>query len=480
MHNKKPSDKKLLYNLFYEKGDFTPNVAWVILQYLPSKDLLSILKVGFKKSIWKKISGIVKNIIGTGNIGPIIEQIPKIQNVAYKLLEQRWKPTQIVCGGAHTMVLMKDGTILSCGRDDKNQLGRKTNVSGCSDILQPIMLDGEAKQVACGTEHTIILMNDGTVRSVGENMSGQLGREISKVNYIFNQITLRQINLKGKAKQVACGDSHTVILMKNGSVWSCGANNAGQLGRETDKGCDFLLRKVNLYGNNAKQVVCGALHTFVLMENGSVWSCGANNDGQLGDNRHVGTSRSNFDFQQIDLHGNRAKQIACGNTLTVILTEKNVILSCGSNRYGQLGSNRNFAEKRCNPIFQPIIFNSIAKQIFCGDVITWVLTNNGAIFMCGDRTSYYNHSGCTNIPYTEVGILQQIDFRTHKVSRVANGTGYTVILLENGRLLSRGINTTGQLGRNEISLFYGLNRNKFDGVFRVCYDFKSVIKKIVL
>ena len=41
--------------------------------------------------------------------------------------------------------------------------------------------------------------------------------------------------------------------------------------------------------NDVKQVICGAYHTFILKNDGSIWGCGYNNSGQLG----LGTSDDN-------------------------------------------------------------------------------------------------------------------------------------------------------------------------------------------
>ncbi|MFA6867340.1 MAG: hypothetical protein WCR54_07475, partial [Clostridia bacterium] len=81
------------------------------------------------------------------------------------------------------------------------------------------------KQVSCGNYHTVFLMEDGTVRTVGYNAFGQCGTG----NTTNPQLSLYTPNITG-VKQVACGNTHTVFLMEDGTVRTVGLNTNGQCG----------------------------------------------------------------------------------------------------------------------------------------------------------------------------------------------------------------------------------------------------------
>ena len=76
------------------------------------------------------------------------------------------------------MFLTKDGRVLTVGKNSSGQLGDGTN----EDKNSPVYVTGQngtilkgVTAVAAGYEHTLFLMNDGSVFSVGQNSQGQLG-----------------------------------------------------------------------------------------------------------------------------------------------------------------------------------------------------------------------------------------------------------------------------------------------------------------
>ena len=79
-----------------------------------------------------------------------------------------------------------------------------------------------APQLAGGWRHTVVVMEDGSVRAFGRNVHGQLG-DGSTVNRSV-PITLFG---EGGVRAVACGVGHTVLLMEDGSVRAFGYNTYG-------------------------------------------------------------------------------------------------------------------------------------------------------------------------------------------------------------------------------------------------------------
>ncbi|ELR24272.1 BTB/POZ domain containing protein [Acanthamoeba castellanii str. Neff] len=97
-----------------------------------------------------------------------------------------------------------------------------------------IGLDGfKVVQIACGESHSVALTDAGTVYTWGNGLSGQLGHcNESSVN----RPQLVQACLGMKVLYIACGSYHTVALIDTGDVVVWGSNEESQLGIEGESG----------------------------------------------------------------------------------------------------------------------------------------------------------------------------------------------------------------------------------------------------
>ena len=115
------------------------------------------------------------------------------------------------------------------------------------------------------------------VATFGNNMFGQLGNGTME-NWSTTPIYLTSIS---NAQQVACGENHTVVLLADGTVKAFGDNTYGQLGDGTNTTRSSPVTVLDI--SNATGVSCGANHTHVILLDGRVMAFGRNNYGQLGD-----------------------------------------------------------------------------------------------------------------------------------------------------------------------------------------------------
>ena len=174
--------------------------------------------------------------------------------------------------------LTKNGVELEGGESLDELLGKVEVEDGF------IIRSSEVKQVACGSHHTFILKNDGSLWSCGYNTNGQLGLGDDSNRHAFTQVTT---NINNDVKQIACGQVHTIIIKNDGSVWACGYNANGQLGLGDTTNKNTFTQVTTNINNDVKQIAaCGEYYTFLLKNDGSAWACGLNAKGQLG----LGTS----------------------------------------------------------------------------------------------------------------------------------------------------------------------------------------------
>lgn len=87
---------------------------------------------------------------------------------------------------------------------------------------------------------------------------------------------------------VSAGCNHSIALKRDGSLWTWGANSDGQLGDGTKVDRNIPIRVGT--DNDWIAVAAGGWHNLALRNDGSIWSWGRNFLGQLGDDRTHSTS----------------------------------------------------------------------------------------------------------------------------------------------------------------------------------------------
>lgn len=226
--------------------------------------------------------------------------------------------------GSHIILLNPDGTVWSIGSNNHGQLG-----IGKSDneIHEPVMVPGlsKVKAVAAGANHSVALLQNGTVWTWGGNDSGQLGIG----SRIDNSEPVQVYGLQDIIA-IASGRTHVVALKKDGTVWSWGSNFSGQLGMDTSGTSSQPVKNPFLSGITA--ITAGAFHTAALKNDGTVWAWGFNGNGQLGN----GTCE-NYNIP-VKVNGlTNVMAIAAGNQHTVALQDNGTAWTWGSNHAGQMG-----------------------------------------------------------------------------------------------------------------------------------------------
>ena len=192
--------------------------------------------------------------------------------------------TAVAGGDAHSIALMNDGTVWTWGWNVYGQLGDGTTTNS----LAPVQVKGPGGSgqlngimaVAGGMHHTIALKNDGTVWTWGLNALGQLGDGTTT-----DSPTPVQVVGPGGSGfltgviAIAGGYGHTVALKSDGTVWSWGFNQYGQLGDNTTTSSSMPVQVVGPGGSGflsaIKAIACGESHSIALMNDGIVWAWGA-------------------------------------------------------------------------------------------------------------------------------------------------------------------------------------------------------------
>jgi len=233
-------------------------------------------------------------------------------------------------GDNFSFAILTNGQLMSWGGNNSGQLGLghsqnayyPTNVGPANAPLTDI------KQVAGGGAHTLAVKTNGSVLTWGYNVFGQLGKGNSANTNLPTVIEpVRFTNVA----QTAAGGYHSLFL-QNGEVWSCGYNGLGQLGLGNSSNTSFPTRIAGL--SNVTRIAAGSYHGLALLDDRTVWSWGDNSYGQLGYPMVGTTSRPT----RVSLLTNVVAIAAHDNVSAAI--ENDRIYVWGTDEHGQIGNGR--------------------------------------------------------------------------------------------------------------------------------------------
>ena len=246
------------------------------------------------------------------------------------------------------------------------------------------------KQVSAGGAHTVAIKTDGTLWTWGYNNRGQLGD-----NTIITRSTPVTTFAGGNNwKQVFCGNERTLAIKTDGSLWVWGQNNAG-LGINNASGDRSTPVTTFAGGTDWKSVASGGSHTVAIKTDGTLWVWGGGSDGKLGTNNTAERSIPVTTFAG----GNTWKQVACGYFNTTAIKTDGSLWTWGRNNEAQLGTNG--GPNRSTPVttfaggnnWKSVSFgnnaeNHIAAIKTDGTLWTWGRNSNGQI---GVNQGYGTH-----------------------------------------------------------------------------------------
>ena len=248
--------------------------------------------------------------------------------------------------------------------------------------------------------------------------------------------------------EVQEGKNFTIALKQNGTVWSYGLNNNGQLGLGDNEN---RIEPTQIEGlDNIKEISTGYSHSLALTKDGEVYAWGENTNGQLGiDDVGAPSLRP----QKIDAISNiikinayKNKSIALSNdgkvyvwgegqsTLPMRLISATKVADIS----GDLILAQNGLVYNISNLTTPISgLNNIAK-ISAGINHNLALDVDGVVYAWGTNT--YGECG---IATTGTTAVRKVTFNIFKISA---GNCTSILQSENGSIYVLGNNANGQIG----------------------------------
>jgi hypothetical protein len=244
------------------------------------------------------------------------------------------------------------------------------------------------------------------------------------------------INSNGQCwKVVSAEGSHIVALKTDGTLWTWGINNAGQLGDNTTNNRNVPTQIGT--SNNWQSVSAGGEFSIAIKTDGTMWSWGANNVGELGDGTYLNKliptqvgSATNWTFISAGQEHVIAKKTdgtlwAWGAIMVHFDSSDNTIVDIGSNVPTQIGTG----------------FNWTTSKISAGGYHNLALKPDGSLWVWGNNLFNQLGNGNTTSSNTITQIGSDLDWQS-----VATGTGSSFAIKTNGKLYGWGFGGDGRLG----------------------------------
>jgi alpha-tubulin suppressor-like RCC1 family protein len=363
-----------------------------------------------------------------------------------------WK--QVATGSAHIAAIKTDGTLWVWGRNSYGQLGDNTIINRSTPVTT-FAGGTNWKQVDCGGFHTTVIKTDGTLWTWGRNVYGQLGRPL--ITWIVTPVTTfaggtnwadTATGASEELYTLGGGQTYTAAVKTDGTLWVWGHNYYGNLGTNNRV---LISTPVTTFagGTNWKQVSSSSgrgtspvstAHMAAIKTDGTLWTWGRSNSGQLGNNNSLDRSTPITTFAG----GTNWKQVACGGYVMSAIKTDGTLWVWGTCNYGKLGNNLG-SNSRFTPV-TTFAGGTNWKQVAGGYDHTAAIKTDGTLWVWGGGILVSGQLGDNTTISRSTPVTTFAGGTNWK--QVACGANHTAAIKNDGTLWVWGLNTFGQLGDN--------------------------------
>ncbi len=394
-------------------------------------------------------SVMVMNSIGMTSSDPITVTV-----FANPLTTQADHP--LGAGPRHSLAVLTDHTLWAWGLNSLGQLGNNVNGTSTTNFAstpQLIGTNGAANtnavwaNVSAGGRgadvatnqpggFSLAIQTNGTLWSWGANQFGQLG---------IGSTTLQRVPVRVGTDsnwfQVEGGATHTLALKRDGSLWSWGANTAGQLGTGDSNSTTVPLR---VGGDSAwVEIRAGGFFSLARRADGTIWAWGSNTNGQLG----LGTNANQRSPTMIGTDSDWAG-ISAGVSHALAVKTNGTLWAWGLNMSGQLGNGTIEATNR------PAQSGTEGgwSLVEAGSFHSFAIRTNGALFAWG--ANWFGQLGNGQIGMTFTNDADQLSptpIATNETWRAIDASTHSLGMTTDGRVFAWGWNSHGQVGNGNTN-----------------------------
>lgn len=275
------------------------------------------------------------------------------------------------------------------------------------------------KKTSQGQSFTVALKTDGSLWLWGYNTSGISGNSTGQTTQISHPWQMAEVG--GGWVDVQAGQAYILALKANGDLYGWGDNSYGQLG--TGDYADVYSPKLIM--QNVKSYSVAYLHTAVIKIDGTMWGTGYNDWGNLG----TGTSEGKINtWTQESSKATNWKSVGTGYYNTYGIKNDGTLWASGTNLYGQDAQPDSVGDEL--DVFTKVGTDTNWSSVSGGEYHALGLKTNGQLFAWGGN------------PYGQVGVGAAVGTTYYAPQQIA-GTTWSSISV--GKLSSFATKTDGSL-----------------------------------
>ncbi len=288
---------------------------------------------------------------------------------------------------------------------------------------------GRVLNYSSSSNHTIITKFDGTIWSCGNNQHGQLGDG----TLIYRSSPVQVAGIWGNS---VAGGQFSLGVKNDGTLWSWGKQVDGCLGTNVNAGDQYYPYRVGLdysWSGNISHLDA-ARHVAAIKKDGTLWTWGYNAIGQIGDNSTITRSSpvqvlgGGTNWVQVSVSGSNTSPF---QTHTIAVKSDGTAWAWGANSTGQLGDNSIL--HRSSPVQ---VLGTGYKFVKAGLGFSLGLKTNGTLWGWGD----YNYSGTV---YNQTSVTASYTNRSSPVQLLGTTSWATNLNGFDAKFLSSvGLNST--------------------------------------
>ncbi len=231
--------------------------------------------------------------------------------------------------GYQVMAIKTNGTLWGWGTNSSGQLGLNDTVTRSSPVQIGTLSDWLKISPSANGSFLLALKTNGTLWSWGNNGVGGLGLGISVAT---NRSSPVQVGTRTWT-EIRAGRNAAMAIRDDGTLWAWGANNFGILGTNNTTSYSSPVQ-VGTETNWSKISLGAGFSAVGIKTDGSIWTWGDNQYGQLGLNLSTSAKRSNP--VQLDASNVWIDARQSGLGMTAIKSD-GTLWTWGDNQYAQLG-----------------------------------------------------------------------------------------------------------------------------------------------